>query len=385
MTRARFRFPALILATCLVVATPAAPAAGDTRDARAVGVRSELQSVLDGYVSAHADLIPGAVLHVQAPRLGLDWEGASGLFQFGDDRPLAPTDPFRTASVTKTFTAATALRLVESGKLSLDDRISKYLSRDLVRRVHVLNGRSYGNRITIRQLLDHTSGVYDYAMDEAWITEVIGDPQRTWTPLELLDVAITHGTPYFVPGEGFHYSDTGYVLAGLVIEKASGLRLHEAYRRYLSFDELGLDGTYLEFHEAPPPGARPRAHQYFPVGPIDATDWNPTFDTFGGGGLVSTAHDLDAFVRALFEGRVFDRRRTLRTMLTVSRYSDYALGIEKVQLEGETAWTHNGFFGAFMYYVPSLDLSFGGSEDILPITNAELAGAVVSTVRRRQG
>jgi D-alanyl-D-alanine carboxypeptidase len=369
----------LLAASLTVVAVPGTAQGGDATD-----VAAELQVGLDEYVARHSDFIPGAALHVQAPRLGLDWEGASGLFQFDDDRPLAPSDPFRTASVTKTFTAATVLRLVEEGKLSLDDRISKYLSKDLVRRVHVLDGKSYGARITIRQLLNHTSGLYDYAMDEAWFVDVLSDPQRTWTPLELVEVAIANGAPYFTPGEGYHYSDTGYILAGLVIEKVSRLKLHQAYREYLRFAELGLDDTYLEFHEAPPPGAGERAHQYFFVGPIDMTDWNPTFDTFGGGGLVSTAEDLSSFVRALFEGRVFEKPRTLSRMLTVSRHFDYALGIETKQLTGETVWTHNGFFGAFMFYLPSLDLSFGGSENILPISNDELASEVIAIVKRAQ-
>lgn len=215
---------------------------------------------------------------------------------------------------------------MEKGRLSLDDRISKYLSKGLVRRVHVLDGQSYGHRITVRQLLNHTSGLYDYAMDEAWFVDVLSDPQRTWTPVEFVEVAIVNGTPYFRPGEGYHYSDTGYVLAGFVIEKVSRLKLHEAYREYLRFVELGLDDTYLEFHEAPPPGAGERAHQYFFVGPIDMTDWNPTVDTFGGGGLVSTAEDLSSFVRALLEGRVFEKPRTLARMLTVSRHFDYAPG-----------------------------------------------------------
>jgi D-alanyl-D-alanine carboxypeptidase len=192
---------------------------------------------------------------------------------------------------------------------------------------------------------------------------VVRDPQRTWTPLCLVDEALARGKPYFLPGTGFRYSDTGCVLLGLIIEKVTGRPLARAYRR-LVLDPLRLRHTYLEHWERAPAGEPPRAHQY--LDQYDTWDWNPTFDTFGGGGLVSTAGDLTTFIRGLFAGRIFARRQTLAAMRVRNPFSgDYALGIEGVEKgtsrHAPTVWGHDGFFGAFMYYWPARRISITGS------------------------
>jgi len=119
-----------------------------------------------------------------------------------------------------------------------------------------------------------------------------------------------------------------------------------------------------------------RAHQY--IDDIDTTEWNPSFENFGGGGLVSTAADLDVFMRALFEGRVFTRPKTLDALLRVSRHANYALGLFRDREVDRRAWNHTGFFGSFMYFVPSLDLSFAGSVNQ---ANAPSVGLVRSVIR----
>lgn len=231
--------------------------------------------------------------------------------------------------MTETVTAATVPRLAEQGRLDLDAQIGRYLDPALVDRVHVLGGVNYGARITVRRLLDHSAGLYDYATDPTWQGEVRADPGRTWTPAELVDHAITHGTPYFPPGTGSHYSDTGYVPAGFVIERVTGKPLHRVYRD-LVLDPLGMRDTYLE-HWEHPRGA-PLSHAY--IGDVDTRDLNPTFDTFGGGGLVGTSADLTRFIRGLFEGRLFRDPATLRTMLTLGPDGQLALGIRRFEVGG---------------------------------------------------
>jgi len=358
------------LAGCVTAAPP--PAVAKDPD-----TAMRLQAAIEHFVSTHPG-VPGAVLHVEAPRLGLNWQGASGLFAFGEEKPLAPTDAFRTASVTKTFTAATVLRLVEEGALSLGDPVVHYLPPGLICQLSTIDHVCYGRRITIRQLLNHTSGVYDYATDPTWRAQVLADPQRTWRPRELVRVAIRNGEPYFRPGQGFQYSDTGYVLLGLIIQRVTGLPLARAYRNLLPFARLGLGHTYLEGREPVPAEASERAHQY--INAIDTTHWNPSFDTFGGGGLVSTAADLDTFIRALFEGRIYEHPSTLHTMLQVSRHANYALGLFRDQEEGRVAWNHTGFFGSFMYFVPSLDLSFAGSVNQATTPSIGLVRSVIRVI-----
>src|SRR4051812_14892609 len=346
------------VAALIATAALALPAGAVGAPHRTLGQR--LKATVEGQVKGG---VPGIVVQVVDPARHLNWRGASGRFARGRPRPLRPGDAFRTASVTKTFTAAVVLRLVEQRRLGLDDSIARYLDPALVARIHVVDGVSHGAEVTVRELLNHTSGIYDYASDESWIRDVVSHPQRTWTPLGLIDEALARGKPYFSPGTGFRYSDTGYVLLGLIVEKVTGRPLAWAYRRFV-LGPLQLRHTYLERWQRAPAGEPPRAHQY--LDQYDTWGWNPTFDTFGGGGLVSTAGDLTTFIRGLFAGKVFAHRRTLATMRVRNPFSgDYALGIEGVQKSASrnapTVWGHDGFFGAFMYYWPARRISITGS------------------------
>jgi D-alanyl-D-alanine carboxypeptidase len=223
-----------------------------------------------------------------------------------------------------------------------------------VNRLNVIDGTSWGARITVRQLLNHTSGIYDHGLDPAYAEAVAADPQRQWTRVEQIEFALTHGEPYFPPGRGYHYSDTGYLLLGMIVEAATGQPLH-ALTRQLVIKPAHLRNTYTEQLEPAPAGLPVRAHQY--VGPVDTTDFNPSFDLCGGGGLVSTAGDLARFAQALFRDRLL-RPATLRELLTGS---EYGLGVELFTLDGEPVWGHTGFLGAFLLYWPHRRLVITGS------------------------
>lgn len=328
----------------LFVTLPSAATSSRSLDA-------QLRAVLAKHVAGD---VPGIEVRVASPRFR--WSGAVGHTTLGGPVPLSPRDPFRISSVTKPFTAVTVLRLAEQRRLGLDDPIAAYLEPELVDRLNVIDGMSHGGSITIRQLLNHTSGVVEY-VDENYQQAVGADPQRQWTPLEQIDFGLAHGQPYCPPGQCFHYADTGYVLLGLVVEAATGRPLHEMTRR-LVLDPLGLRHTYTEQLEPPPAHARERTHQY--LDRIDTTGFNPSFDLYGGGGLVSTPADLARFTDGLFHGRLL-RDRTLGQMLTTSPHANYGLGLERLELDGETVWEHTGFFGAFLFYWPSRQLVITGS------------------------
>src|SRR4051794_10516153 len=265
----------VVMAALAAPAATAAPQSGDT-----LRLRRALERVV-----AENPAFPGAILAVRGP--DLRFTGAAGFADPAAGTPLRRGATFRIASVTKTFTAAAILRLVEGRKLGLDDPISEHLDPATVR---LLRDGGYDvASIRIRHLLQHTSGLYDYASDQAFVTAVVGEPQHRWTRSEQIEFAMTHGRPLFAPGMGFAYSDTGYILLGEVLERTTGRGLAAAYRRLLRFDRLGLDDTYLETLEPVPPGARPRAHQY--LGDIDMTGADPSFDLYGGGGLVSSVDD----------------------------------------------------------------------------------------------
>ncbi len=304
---------------------------------------AELQTAVNAFSAAHPTY-PGVALAVRSP--GLSWSGAAGFRALGSKKRLDSGAGFRVASVTKTFTAAAILRLVEDGRIGIDDPISKYLAPAMLA---TLRKDGYDvDAIRIRHLLTHTSGLYDYASDNGFVSYVLTHGRHHWTRLEQVRWAITHGKPYAPPGQEFHYSDTGYVLLGEILERRTGLGLASAYRSLLGFGRLGLGETYLETLEPRPPSVRPRAHQYYET--IDSTAFDPSFDLYGGGGLVSTVDDLARFYRALLQGRVFEKAATLRTMLgkpNPRRVTDLGMGIFSVQLGrgGEHCWGHSGFWG----------------------------------------
>jgi len=307
-----------------------------------------LQKILTAEVAANPSL-PGELLHITAPKQGLDVSLAAGLFDRESKLPLDPHHLFRIASVTKTFTAASVLRLYEEGKIKLDDSINRYLPKEYIDLLE--GGGNPTNTITVRQLLTHTSGIHDYGQDPQYFAALQSDPKHRWTRMEQVQFAMKWGKPHFEPGKDFHYSDTGYDLLGEMIERLSGMPLAKAYRTLLDFKKLGLDETYLETLEPVPAGVKSLSHPYF--GEIDAIDLDPSHGLYGGAGLVSSVEDLARFYRALLKNEVFKRASTLLTMMIVPPTNThtvagaYALGINRVDISGNLCWGHRGFWGNF--------------------------------------
>ena len=329
------------------------------------GSEGALQALVTSVV-AETEAVRSSALCVDAPRLGLWWEGAAGMADPDGGVEMSPAHPFRIASTTKTFVAASVLRLVEDGRFGLDDPVAGLLSDEHVGALR--DGGYRPERITVRHLLTHTSGLYDHTDGEAYGEAIVADPQHRWTRAEQVRAAMAGGEPWGEPGTVFHYSDTGYVLLGEIVERATGRPLAAAVRELVGLDRLGLESTWWETEEPAPVGAPARAHQF--LGDLDTTAFDPSFDLYGGGGLVSTVGDLARFGRALFAGRVFARPETLETMLTtvdgvrVVPEGDpkqmpagaYRMGVWSDEVEGLEAYRHTGFWGSSLTYVPELDL-----------------------------
>lgn len=318
----------------------------------------ELQKILADEVAANPSL-PGELLHITAPKQKLDVSLAAGLFDRESKMPLDPHHVFRVASVTKTFVAASILRLYEEGKIKLDSPINIYLPKEYN---ELLEKGGYPiNIITVRHLLTHTSGIHDYATDPQYFAAVQSDPKHRWTRMEQVQSALKWGKPHFEPGKGYHYSDTGYVLLGEMIERLSGESLPKALRTLLDFKKLNLDETYLETLEPTPAGVKPLSHPYF--GETDAIIIDASHDLYGGGGLVSSTEDLARFFRALLNGKVFRKDSTLQTMLVVPptnenfRGGANGMGIFRKNIAGNVCWGHNGFWGTSAYHCPEADVT----------------------------
>ena len=255
------------------VATP------DTRPA--TGRWSSIQDELDATVAAG---VPGVVLLVR------DGERTrvltSGVADEARDTPIRADDHFRIASISKTFVAVAVLRLVERGLLRLDSRVDDWVP-----------GLLPDATITIRQLLQHTSGLFDYADDESWWSQVMADPTRRWTAPEVISVATGHD-PYFAPGKSWHYSNTGYAALGLVLQAATGRTPAQVVTKEV-IRPLHLAHTYV----ASMPTLRPPfAHGYSDRGDgdVDVTLMSPTLAVTSGD-VISTVGDVARTLRVVLD------------------------------------------------------------------------------------
>jgi D-alanyl-D-alanine carboxypeptidase len=348
------RSPRLTLvATVVLAATACASSGGETTGPAAPHTR--LVEAITADRRTHPE-IPGEAVSVRAP--GLHVAAARGYADVAARTPLRVDTPFRIASVTKTFVAVAALRLVEEKRLALDQPISAALSPATT--TTLVAGGYAPDRITVRELLNHTSGLFDYAASAAYDTLNTRDPARVWTPQEQIRFAMDHGRPQARPGRRYHYADTNYVLLGEIIERASGRPLAAAVRSLDGFGRLGLHATAWERLEPPPPDRPPRAHQYYGT-TFDNIRLDASSDLFGGGGLVSTVGDLSRFFRALFAGQVFSRASTLDAMTTIAppaRAAHAGLGIFAATIGGERCWGHPGYWGTEAYACPRESMAF---------------------------
>lgn len=275
---------------------------------------------------------PGGILHVRSPRLGA-WTGAAGLGRVAPPAPMRTGDRFRGGSIVKMFVSSAALQLVERRRLSLDDRLPDLLPASVVDRFPTAGG------VTVRMLLSHRSGIPEWESD-AVDAELARNPTKIWRVSEFLDLAAAQ-PPLFAPGTAFSYSNTNYILLGLIIDRTGGRAWREQVTRRV-IEPLRLTHTYL-----PAPGhpsiRGPHAHGYaeFEGRFADITRVDPSFaGSSGAAALVTTVADLARFLDALFAGRLFRSRQTLRQMLTFAPAQGeggligYGLGVERRALPG---------------------------------------------------
>ncbi len=344
-----FILSALLLGTPAVAAPPqSVPKATE----------ESLLQLLRDHKAATPD-IAGEALTIYTP--AWQWSGAVGTVS-GTKTPLTPQYAFRIASVTKSFTAAAILRLMETGKLDVTQPIAAYLSKESTALL-VAGGYDPG-KITIQQLLSHSSGIYDFAVDEKYRAKVVNDIMHQWTRIEQIKHAMDNGKPTGKPGEIFSYSDTGYILLGEIIERTTGQNLAAAVRSLLRFEKLGLTDSYWEQLERKPQSSMaPFTGNMY--GPMDLTKANHSFDLYGGGGMISTTKDLTVFFRALIRGEVFDDRRTLAVLLAIapakrdpSDDGTFGNGVYPINIGNEHCMGHDGFWGQAVAYCPASDITF---------------------------
>jgi len=286
----------------------------------------ELGTLLDRVVAAGA---PGVFVVVRED--GKVHSEARGFADRSRSIRMRADERFRIGSVTKTFVAALVLRLAEDGRLRLDDSVERWLPG-------LIPG---GREITVRHLLSHTAGLFDYVEDP----RVLSDPERRWSPRDLVSLAIAHPPERSPPGRSFAYSSTNYVVLGLIAEEAGGAPLGRQLRERL-FRPLGLRRTSFvpgEIRGRHVHGHRPPSHQGIVTGPPVDTSEEPAWWAWAAGGIVSTADDVQRFFAELLRGRVLSPAllREMETLVPAGRQR-YGLGIATFPTPCGPAWGHTG-------------------------------------------
>ncbi|MFF3089086.1 serine hydrolase domain-containing protein [Streptomyces nojiriensis] len=283
--------------------------------------------------------IPGVIVAVSAPGKG-DYVRSFGIADKATGAPMTPNLNMRIGSVTKTFTVTALLELVDEGKVGLDDSIGKYV-----------DGVPNGDRITLRELAGMRSGLFNYSADEDFYKAFTANPDRPFTPQELLGYSFKHPV-LFEPNAKFYYCNTNLILLGLVVEKVSGVPLD----RFIDREVVAPAGLKHTVFPTGPEFPSPHAHGYTDQtasGKVeDATDWNPSWG-WAAGAMISDLPDMRSWAKTLATGTLLTPATQAQRLDVVDALpgTGYGLGIFNVQ-----GWIgHNGSlpgYGSLVLYLP---------------------------------
>ena len=257
-------------------------------------------------------------------------------------RPITPDMVFGIGSVTKTLTSTTLMRMQEEGRIDLDDSIGTWIP----------SHPNIDPSITVRQLLQHRSGLADFSLTQEYRAAVVANTNRTFKPDELLTFL---KQPLAKPGAPFNYCNTNYVLAGMIIAKITGKGAGDAYKTYI-FDGLQMDSTYMGVEDSLPVEV---AVRWMGTQSGQNVSINAAFSgAWTAGAVFSTAREIATFMRALHRGEVVSQA-SLTEMHTYVDTVTYGLGVSRQTLSGNVVLGHTGSirgYESIVLYVPSIDV-----------------------------
>ncbi|MCP3136950.1 serine hydrolase domain-containing protein [Pyxidicoccus xibeiensis] len=321
--------------------------------------------------AAEAEDLPGVTVSLRLP--DCTWRGAAGLSKVEPAAALKVDDRLRVGSITKNFVSVVVLQLQAEGKLSLDAPLATWRP-DFPR----------ADRITVRQLLNHTSGAFNYTRSQEFLARAQAEPGRTWTDEEVIALGAAQ-SPVFEPGTDWDYSNTNYILLGHILEQVTGTPVAGLIRARI-LEPLDLDDTGLEGAEPLPP-LTVRGYERNPADNtwVDYTDFIHLSAAGAAGALVSTADDISAFYLALFEGDVLAPAQRAEMMrwaeASVPGAPKYGLGLFESDTPVGPGHGHDGEipgFSALAFYLPEHKAS------LAVLTNRENSGVTGVTDRLLQ-
>ncbi len=315
------------------------------------------QGVIDKYIQAG---LPGIAVLIR-DKNGT-WVGSGGKADIKQNIPMLPCHVSKTASLTKIYIAVLCLKLVEEGQLQLDEKITKWVPDNITSKI------KNADKATLRNLLDHTSGIYDFSNNDNFYLALLNYPTKKWKQEELVEYSYNQEA-VFETGTSSGYSNTNTVLATMVIEAATG-RSHAALLREKILNPLGLSGSYYYWQEALP--ANGVAQGYFDLYNnntlVNVSSYN-TGTGNGLNGLYSTVYDLQIFIDALLRNKTLLSQSSINTMLTfddlIENRKYLGLGLFKDYIDGnfkenEFGYGHRGRdlgYSADMFYFPNQDVT----------------------------
>ncbi len=347
-----------------------------------------LQQHLQRLVAARH--INHAVAAVESMDGSFSWSGAEGT-ALPDGTPMTPETPFWIASITKLYIAAAILKLHEQGRVSIDQPMAAYFPGSLINGLHRLKGVDYTEKITLRHLLGHSSGLPDYIEihrkdEKSLFDKILAEGDMSWTLEDLVGIVRDVNSPFFPPqpleakNKRVRYSDTNFQLLIAIIEQITGQPLHEAFAE-MFYQPLGLQQT---FHpgRAPAGPVPPAASAWYKEKPLNIPQAMASFKA-----PFSTVGDLLVFMRALLRGELFDDPATVKLMhaewnrfgFSISPVGpgwpiEYGLGMMRMLVPRSLTpfrpipelMGHTGATGSWLFYCPPLDILLAG--DVSQIT-----------------
>jgi D-alanyl-D-alanine carboxypeptidase len=332
---------------------------------------SRYQAVLDKYVKKG---LPGVVTAILTPKEGI-WLGASGYARLENKEPMQPNQIHYLASVTKMYTATAIMLLVERGKINLDEKMSAYIPGKYWTKL------TNGDRITVRQLLNHTSGLHDYTESTQFISDAFNDYTAKLTADDY--IAYVYSKPSLSePGAEWHYSNVNYILLAKIIDYVTG----EDHSRFISsaiIQKLGLQNTYYK-NEAGYPKPKGLVNSYMDrygnKTLENASDVQNKFtESFiGEDGVLASSYNMALFIKALFSGKLV-KSETLQTMMTWktfpqnSLWDGYGLGLGRRATNRGYCIGHSGSLigtQSALYYFPDRNIAIATMTNVGQFANS---------------
>ena len=366
--------------------------AGASEEENQAALVAEIEAVFTDWQQSNG--IPGASLSVRLP----DREPiaiAAGVTDLATGEAVTTDDFFRIGSITKPMTAALVLQLIDEGLIELDEPVDTYIPGWLA-------GHEFGSEITVRQLMDHTNGLIEYAFDPSFYAQVSDRLDQPLESDELFDFLASR-EPLFEPGTAYSYETGGFFTLGDVIEVVTGNTAAEEMRRRI-FEPAGAENIYLAPQESPPEPTvtgygRSALYVAFTalIGIEDTegltidtatTDAEPVIGTLStpqeflqsagwtGGGAEAQLESVSAVFKALFDGTILSDEQ-IAEMTTTVFDADYGLGISVDDFDGEQIFSHGGGVPGFRSdanYIPALDISYAVSANLIPLPDGADVG-----------